>query len=525
MKETFLRNSIKILKFLISIVALLLLSSSTDVSAAPGDIDPTFGQNGRVFTRVGVTDLWYFFPNTESIRVQPDGKILVCGRFWEDGVSWYYGTFIVRYMPDGSLDPSFGTGGKVTVLDGFTRPAVGVDMALQADGKIVLLGDTDFNVVVRRYTPDGALDTTFGNGGTSEVNTGTAYESGMSIIVQPDGKIVGVGQDFWYFPPRRHAATIFRLNANGLPDTTFGPAGTGIVTIENGSSYGKAFIRSNGEIIYAGNYYRNGQATIVLGRYDSNGIPDPSFGTDGLVTHSLNGAETFLSSAAMQRDGKLVVAGRDYSVPGGRGYVARFNLDGSQDIEFGTDGVFNPSSFGAETVLIQHDGKIVLTGNGTANGISGFGLLRLTSSGVLDNAFGIDGISVFPMNAGGPNNAGASDGALQPDGKILITGHFGIYDSDNIALLRLDAEAPSVIISGRVITPSGLGLRSAVVFLTDSVGNRRSVLTSSLGFYSFADIPAGETVTIAATSRRYRFQAVTRTISESLSDVDLVGLE
>ncbi len=84
---------------------------------------------------------------------------------------------------------------------------------------------------------------------------------------------------------------------------------------------------------------------------------------------------------------------------------------------------------------------------------------------------------------------------------------------------------PAVSISGRVTTPSGLGLRSAVVTLTDSVGNRRSALTSSLGFYSIGDIPAGETVTINVSSRRYRFEPLVRTVNENLSDVDLVGIE
>lgn len=84
---------------------------------------------------------------------------------------------------------------------------------------------------------------------------------------------------------------------------------------------------------------------------------------------------------------------------------------------------------------------------------------------------------------------------------------------------------PSASLSGRVITPAGTGLRSALVTLTDSGGNKRSVLTSTLGFYSFIDVPFGETVTISAASRRYRFQSVTRIVNESLLNVDLMALE
>ena len=84
---------------------------------------------------------------------------------------------------------------------------------------------------------------------------------------------------------------------------------------------------------------------------------------------------------------------------------------------------------------------------------------------------------------------------------------------------------PAFSISGRVTSPTGLGLRNAVVTLTDSVGNRRSVLTSTLGFYAFADIPSGENVRISVSSRRYRFDPVNRTVVENLSDVDFVGVE
>src|SRR5438105_4894850 len=151
----------------------LLFFGATTITAAPGDLDSTFGQGGRVFTNIAVPGYAYFYPNTESMLVQPDGKILVCGRFWEDGVSDWYGTIMVRYMPDGTLDTSFGTNGKVAVT-GYSTPAVGADMALQPDGKILLIGQHVVaqgvivqEVVVQRYSSAGVRDTTFGNNGTA----------------------------------------------------------------------------------------------------------------------------------------------------------------------------------------------------------------------------------------------------------------------------------------------------------------------------------------------------------------------
>src|SRR5258705_11885697 len=126
----------------LAFLALLFFGAPT-ITAAPGDLDSTFGQGGRVFTNIAVPGFTYFYPNTESMLVQPDGKILVCGRFWEDGVSYWYGTIMVRYMPDGTLDTSFGENGKVAVIGSgypYGNPAGGADLALQLDGKILLIG-------------------------------------------------------------------------------------------------------------------------------------------------------------------------------------------------------------------------------------------------------------------------------------------------------------------------------------------------------------------------------------------------
>src|SRR5438094_4028459 len=131
-----------ILTPVLAFLALLFFGAPT-ITAAPGDLDSTFGQGGRVFTNIAAPGYTYFYPNTESMLVQPDGKILVCGRFWEDGISYWYGTIMVRYMPDGRLDTSFGENGKVAVIGPypFGGQAVGADMILQPDGKILLIGD------------------------------------------------------------------------------------------------------------------------------------------------------------------------------------------------------------------------------------------------------------------------------------------------------------------------------------------------------------------------------------------------
>ncbi len=520
----------KVMKPLYQLFALVfssLLIVSPSVFGAPGEPDPTFGQNGRVFTRIAISDYRYFYPQTESMLVQPDGKVLVTGRFWEDGVAAHYGTFMARYMPDGSLDQSFGVDGRVATVEyapGFA--SAGSDAALQPDGKILLMGQSPEGFSVRRYTSSGVLDTTFGNAGTAVVSA-TAYEEGYSIAIQPDGKILGAGGDYDYFSNYR-AAILFRLNADGSVDTSFGSAGTGLITIENGTWGSKVFTQADGKIRFAGNFYAAGQNRITLARFNTDGTPDVTFGSGGFISHKVGQGESDMSSSVLQPNGKLVIAGRNFGVPGGQGYVARFNADGSQDMYFGAEGVLNYSSFAAETVLIQADGKIVLTGSGIDNGVRGFAVMRLTPDGSLDTTFSGDGFAVFTMNAGGTNDPDSSDGAIQADGKILLTGYFGYYYTDsheNIALLRIDAEPPNVTISGRVTTPGGQPLRNAIVTLADANGTRRTATTGSLGFYSFSNVPPGQSYTAAVVSRRYRFAPRTITADGNLTNIDFVGLE
>jgi uncharacterized delta-60 repeat protein len=310
-------------------------------------------------------------------------------------------------------------------------------------------------------------------------------------------------------------------------DTSFGSAGTGLITIENGTWGSKVFTQADGKIRFAGNFHAAGENSITLARFNADGTPDATFGK-GFISQRVGQGESDMSSSVLQPNGKLVIAGRNFGIPGGQGYVARFNADGSQDMDFGADGVFNYSSFGAETVLVQADGKIVLTGSGINNGVRGFAAMRLTADGSADTTFSGDGIAVFNMNAGGTNNPDSSDGAIQADGKVLLTGYFGFYYTDsheNIAVLRIDAETPNVTISGRVTTPGGLALRNAIVTLTDANGTRRTATTGSLGFYSFSNLPAGQQYTATISSRRYRFTPRTITADGNLTNIDFVGLE
>jgi uncharacterized delta-60 repeat protein len=171
--------------------------------AASGDLDPTFGDGGRVVFEPVVTDPTGFpqDPDPTAVAVQPDGRIVVAG--WFGGSVW-----AARYTADGQLDPTFGVDGKVTPGTG-TVAAI----AFQPDGRIVLAGGTGDDtpdVVAFRLTADGKLDPTFGNGGTATVTfdaAGPTLDTAVAAAVLPDGRIV-MGGSTRTPPPLSHRARL-----------------------------------------------------------------------------------------------------------------------------------------------------------------------------------------------------------------------------------------------------------------------------------------------------------------------------
>src|SRR5690349_7242475 len=164
-----------------------VIASSPPAQAASGDLDPTFGRAGHV-----TTDFFGKEDNAWAMAIQPDGRILAAGSV-RQGSDWNFG--VARYTTDGSLDPTFGTGGLVATdfaggADGATA------IALQPDGKIVIAGSSwqgasqDFSLV--RYESDGSLDASFGSGGKVIVGgfQGAVFSD---VAVQGDGAIVAVG--------------------------------------------------------------------------------------------------------------------------------------------------------------------------------------------------------------------------------------------------------------------------------------------------------------------------------------------
>ena len=371
-----------------------------------GALDPTFGNGGQV-----ITDFPGGFATGTSVALQPDGKILVAGFSAVFGQPNTEDFALVRYNTDGSLDTSFGNGGRVTTdFFGFNDEAHTV--LVQPDGKIVVEGEaidgrdpvnTIAYVGLARYLPDGSLDSSFGNGGKVTASDGVGNYVG-SAALQADGKIVVLG-----------TPGLLRFNTDGSPDTAF-DSGAGATA---GAEIATAFaMQPDGKFVTAG-YYTDlgtGVNTIKVWRVNPDGSLDDSYGQGGVATiTSATGFGTVSSVAAVQADGKFVLA-----LPS---QLLRLDTTGQPDSTFGTGGFGADLSFVPEDLVEQADGKLLVAGD--------LALQRVNPDGSPDTGFGTNGTGVVSVLLGGVGNLGPAV-VVQPDGKIVEAGGY----NDEIVVAR-----------------------------------------------------------------------------------------
>jgi uncharacterized delta-60 repeat protein len=242
-----------------------------------GRLDPSFGQGGKVLTSFGPRS----DAHAAGLLIQRDGKLVVAGEDFSDTRPGheYFAVALARYNADGSLDPSFGTGGRVVTKIG--EFGAGADAAvLQADGKIVVNAAGDAGRVLVRYTVNGKLDRSFGVGGKAVVS-----KTGSTLSLQRDGKFVVAGSVIGRIS-REFA--VHRYKPNGGLDSSFGRGGKVFTDFGAGAEANAVAVQANGKIVAAGTRYRHayqrGGNDFAIVRYTSGGRLDGSFGSGGRVT-------------------------------------------------------------------------------------------------------------------------------------------------------------------------------------------------------------------------------------------------
>lgn len=354
---------------------------ATAATAAPGDLDPSFGDGG-IATAVSAS---------QALQLRPDGRIVLAS---QGGCGEERGSSIIltQLLPNGTLDPAFGTAGVVCTPVGADDSLWTEDLALQPDGRVIVLakyraGSSLPRALLVRYLPDGSLDPEFGQ----------------------DGRVI---QDF----------------AEGNPAPRNSPA-TGDPQRDDVDEPRKIALQGNGKILVAGRFMTTGTGTTgVLARLLPDGQLDHDFATQGVIFDSAPDSIADVNALLVQPDGRLVLAAQGQWEP----KVLRYLANGVPDPTFGADGRIDvridpfqePEAL--QDLVAQPDGKLVLVGWGeddeTATGLT---LGRLLPNGELDPAFAQAGRSLTIVGTAdrpGDRESHAYAVALQPDGKIVVRG-------------------------------------------------------------------------------------------------------
>lgn len=337
--------------------------------------------------------------------------------------------------PPGSPDTSFGTSGVVTSTFG-TAGDVALVMALQSDGKIVTAGyvgspTTASDFVVVRYNADGTPDTTtFGTAGRVVTDFTAQVDLPGAVALQSDGKIVVVGAAG---PLTTADFAVARYTSAGVLDPSFGTGGKVTTDLDTSADAATTVvIQSTGEILVGGAAVTStGNKNFALARYTSAGVLDPTFGTGGKVTTDVEaGFGDAIAKLVIQAGGKIVAVGSSNNASSNKDFsMVRYNSNGSLDTSFGGGGTgkvrtdFGAVEEGATTVILLSGDRLLVGGTSGASLLSSdFALARYSADGVLDTTFGTSGKVTTNFNAAVPGIDAIASLGLQADGKIVAVG-------------------------------------------------------------------------------------------------------
>lgn len=417
----------------------------------PVMLDPSFGTNGVALVDVGGP---VHEDEPFTLIMTAGGGHAAPGKAF-NGETGDFDFALLLFRPDGTLDRSFAGDGIALVDFGHYDEALGV--VQQPDGRFVAGGlakkpdgNSDFALV--RFHPDGTLDDSFGTGGKVTTDFFGGIDEMLALAIQPDGKLVAGGLVSLTTDPSRSDFGLARYNPDGSLDASFGRDGKVTTDFREGPDFlARILVQSDGKIVGVGSAVdpENQVSDFAIARYNPDGSLDQSFNAGlrpGLVTTDFYGQTDYAFTLADLPDGKLLVAGLagNPATDGNDMALARYNRDGSVDRSFAVDdepGIVTVDFFGEYdqilALAIQPDGKIVGVGHAehpTRN--FEYAFVRFTAAGELDDSFGLGGRFTYD-GFGGPD--GLHGVVLQPDGKAVAAGDIENPSTggDDFALIRL----------------------------------------------------------------------------------------
>ena len=342
----------------------------------------------------------------------------------------------------GDLDATFNAPDGYALYGVWNKDSY-VGAAIQMDHKILvstgILNGTDSDVGVLRYNPDGTLDITFGTDGVFIYDSGNGNDCGRLVAVDSEGKITLTG---YAHNGNDVDMLLMRLNANGTLDPFFGT--DGIVLYDNAGrdDYGRAIaVQGDGSILVTARSTGDGTSIAMVLRYEKDGSLDDSFGINGVVSYEGGKGNDGFRDLAIQSDGKMVVTGYTSTDEGFELLTARYDAAGILDNSFGTAGIVRydggHGNAGARGIVIQSDGKIVVSGSNSNGSDLDVALLRYNSDGSLDSGFGTDGVVIYD---GGTGNDNGRRLCLQQGDEIAVVGNTYNGKDYDALVLRYDAD-------------------------------------------------------------------------------------
>jgi len=435
--------------YFVKIAAALLLGVTCLYGhAQDGTLDATFGSGGIVKTHVNGNSTQIY-----GTTMLADGKILACGT--ANNAATGYDFAIVKYNADGTLDNAFGTNG-ITITDIGSSEDICYAIAVQPDGKIVAGGTAGATRTLVRYNADGTLDDSFGFNGIMQSGEGIV----VALDVKITGKIIAAITD--------QGIGCAQYNSDGTIDTNFGMFFGNSHVTNNPTEYTESLLLlPNGDAIIGGGFKDlDGKTGAALAKFKNNGLPDSSFGADGLseIAYRITATKIKISST-----GKLIIAGTYFyqDLDHNKFGLARFKANGIPDSTFGTNGVVAtsivPDNAGfieddiTLALVLQPNNKIITAGRSASkpSGQYTIALARYTADGVLDAGFGTGGIVVTPI----ATYATATSLQLQPGGRLVAAGSSGSSTTTDFTLARyIDADALPVTLLNFTAAKSGKGI-------------------------------------------------------------------
>lgn len=396
----------------LTLAASTLVASDADRAlAAPGSLDPSFAGGGVVRTRMPGASA-----SAEAVLIRPDGKIVTASVMSSPN----RGVGLARYRPGGRLDPSFGGGdGKLvspinaTVTDAALAPGGKIVVSLLFRTKQTFQG----RFAILRFHPDGGLDRSFGTDGRVTTPFDDFSSTSWTVTVADDGKILAAGEMVARDGNDVDLA-VARYRTGGELDPSFSQNGIARISIDGAYPTGWDVAQAeDGAIVVAGEARdaSGNDGRGLVARFRPNGSLDPSFSTNGWVRVSSANADRY--------NGIAVMANRKIVATGGTATgasAARFTADGALDPSFSGDGVVTMPAPTIRTwaVAIAAGGSPVIGGQALSGSDPVVSLHRFTAAGLPDPAFGGgDGEVISDL---GGSALGARGIVLQPDGRIVV---------------------------------------------------------------------------------------------------------